>query len=99
MNKREWMLAGALAAIRSGRDFDDAELVTRLAELYDLIPADSDDGGWIAHGGQPPYPEGTVDVTYRNGDVIRSWDADDFVWSHEGLYPNEEIVKWRPARD
>ena len=98
MNKRDFIEQGAIAAIRSGRDFDDVELVTRLAELYEAIPASGDDGGWQEWRGEKPYPEGMVQVQMRSGAVWTD-DADDFVWAHDGVVPESEIVAWRPTRD
>lgn len=98
MNKREFIIAYVLARAGLVEKFNGEACVTRAGEIYDAIPTDSDDEGWIGWRGEKPYPEGPVDVRFRDG-TTDSDDADAYVWSYDGTYPPEDIVAWRPARD
>lgn len=95
MNKREWMLQAALAVLGSGKDFN----IDKMADAYDAIVAatpDPVDEGWIEHRGEKPYPEGRVEVRFRSGLTVID-DADEWVWTHEPLADEGDIVAWRPV--
>lgn len=99
MNKREWMLHTASAVLANGQGPLGELEVTNLSLTYDAIVAitpDTDEG-WQEWRGEKPYPEGPVDVRFRDG-TTDSDDADAYVWSYDGTYPHEDIIAWRPAR-
>lgn len=94
MNKREWMLQAALNAMSGGI----TELnIEGMGRAYDAIVAATPDDGWIEHRGEKPYPEGLVEVRFRNGDEGKD-DADAFIWAPDPEDPQWDIVAWRPAR-
>lgn len=101
MNKREWMLQTVTAWYGRGYEIKTSVtpemLLGELAALYDAIVAASPDTTWIEHRGEKPYPEGMVDVKFRSGAIVKNEDADEWMWSHDGLGDAGEIVAWRPA--
>lgn len=96
MNKREYIIAGTLAAVRSGHDFDTADLIARLGAMYDLIPAEAVEAGEWTYWAGGDYPKGRVDVELRDGSTRAGEASDDLIWDVDGL--SDDIVKWRPAR-
>lgn len=99
MNKREWLLQAALTVIGTGREFDIEQTCAALSTTYDAIVAASPepaDEGWIEHRGEKPYPEGRVEVQFRDGKT-GDGDADEYVWSHDDFPDVADIVAWRPA--
>src|SRR5690606_23984584 len=97
MNKREWMLQFVLD--NPFYTSNSGDTIGAVGALYDAIVAatpDPADEGWIEHRGEKPYPEGTVEITLRNGRTDTG-DADDFIWTHDDM--NSDIIAWRPARD
>ncbi len=82
MDKREWMLQAALNVYRAGGE----TTVEQLSANYDAIIAATptrEDEGWQTNTGEPPYPQGMVEVQLRSGDLMRD-DADNLAWDHVG---------------
>lgn len=101
MNKREFMQTYVLArASVAPGGFDPSVrdgAVDVAGRVYDAIVASTpEEPAWIEHRGEKPYPEGMVEVMFRNGRVD-SGDADEFLWTHDEDLVGSVIVRWRPA--
>lgn len=98
MNKREWMLQAALAALNGGFGPIDAN---ELGALYDAIcaasPEMAHEGAWVEHDGdvsKAPPAGSTTEVMFRDGstDTGRSGEAA-WDWCDDDM----DIMRWRYA--
>lgn len=99
MNKREFIEAGLLAVIATGRNFDIEEQVAQLSVAYDAIPGepkiDLDADGWREWNGQKPYPYGDVEWETRGGSTGVN-NSDELTWEWDDG-DEWEIVRYRPV--
>lgn len=98
MNKREWMLQAALAALSGGFGPIDAN---ELGALYDAIcaasPETPQEGAWVEHDGdvsKAPPEDAEIVVAFRGG-LEQDGHGGDFAWDHDG--DGADIVRWRYA--